>query len=208
MQVHIPFVAASVLALAVTTSSTPVVTHVAPATPAVSARAQVLSIHGKEFMAGLTLAVTTPEGQTDTFTGSAIQARTETSFQVSLMFATPGRYQFVVTNTDGGTSEPFALEVAARKTSPAAPVIERVTPSEPTAHPEPQLLRVDGQRFESGLRAIVTDETGAELPEVSVTKVTPRSFELRVRLDKAARYELVVNNPSGAVSNVVTITVR
>jgi hypothetical protein len=159
-------------------------------------------------MPDLTLYVTSPDGAATHYSGAAIQARTEMTFQAALVFPTPGRYQLVVTNTDGGTSPPFTVEARATQAKVEGPVISSITPAEPAKLPEAQALRVDGQRFEAGLRAIVTDPVGTEIPEVEVSKITAGSFELRVRLAQAGTYEVVVSNPSGAVSNVFQLTVR
>jgi hypothetical protein len=208
MRLFISFLAASALAGTVPLVSSPVVTHIVPGAPAVSDRAQMVAVHGKEFMRGLTFYVTSPEGATADYSGSAIQAQTDTSFQVSLVFGTAGKYQLVVTNKDGGTSDPFVVDVQPGQPRADAPVISGVAPPEPTKHPEPQLLRVAGQRFESGLRAILTDPIGTEMLEIEVGRVTPTSFDLRARLAQDGTYELVVRNASGAVSNVFQFTVR
>jgi hypothetical protein len=138
-----------------------------------------------------------------------IQDRREATFAVAVTLDVGGTYSLKVTNPDGGVSDPFTVEVKARHESlPDAPVVTSVTPAEPVHLPQAQMLTVTGQRFEAGLRAIVTGPTGEEITDVVVSKVTDSSFELLVLLDQAGHFELVVSNPSGAVSSVVTIPVR
>lgn len=185
----------------------PEISAIAPAAPARSNKPQTLTISGKNFQMGLTLNVTQPSGQSLTFRDGDIQARRDTSFQISMLIDQAGAYSFVVTNRDGGTSEPFVLKVDQPRAADA-PAIERIEPAEPTRQVEPQTLRVLGQRFAAGLQAVLTDPMGTDVTDVQLTKVTQTSFEISARLDKAGDYSLVVTNPSGAVSNVARIPVR
>lgn len=189
--------------------STPVITSVDPASPTPSSAPLRLMINGADLRDGLVLEVLRPDGQAVVLKADDIQDRRESAFVVSLTLDVKGVYSLKVTNPDGGVSDPFPVEVKARhESSPDAPVIASVTPAEPVHRPEAQILRVDGQRFEPGLRAIITGPAGQEVTEVAVSKVTDSSFELLVLLDQAGHFELVVSNPSGAVSSVVTIPVR
>lgn len=194
------------LALAGPAVSTPRIDSVAPPSPARSANPQTVTIVGDDFQAGLRLDVTTPSGAKLSVQGDGIQSRRATTFQIALVFNEVGRYELTVTNPDGGVSAPFVVEV--KQSNPDAPVITRVTPAEVVKRPEPQALQVDGSRFASGLKALVTDPSGADVPDAVVAKLTPNSFELMVKLETAGDYALVVTNPSGTVSNVFTILVR
>jgi hypothetical protein len=155
----------------------------------------------------LTLEVRNPAGQSVVIPAREIRARTNTNFEVAATLATPGTYSLVVTNTDGGISPPFAIEVK-RAEKKDGPMILKITPADPTKRNEPQALNVEGSGFVSGLRVIVTDPMGMEVTEATVGKVTPNSFELVVRLQHAGEYGIVVNNPSGAVSDVFRLLVR
>jgi hypothetical protein len=198
---------ATVGALSPVQQQAPEINSITPAALARSDKPQTLTFDGRNFREGLTLAVTQPNGQSTTFQGKGILARRDTSFQISMLVDQTGEYSFVVTNRDGGTSQPFVVKVgqAARADAPA---IERVEPAEPTRQVEIQTLRVIGQRFAAGLSVVLTDPAGADVTDVQVTKVTQTSFEIAARLDKAGDYSLVVTNPSGAVSNVARIPVR
>lgn len=192
---------------AATERSTPVITAVAPLTPSPSPQAQTVTVNGRDFQPKLSLTVRTPEGGTLQYKDEAIQSQRESSFEVAVIFATPGKYSLVVTNPDGGMSDPFVVEARAEQ-KPPTPVIDRVLPDQITKHQEPQELTVQGQRFAAGLRVIVTDPLGTEVLDPVVREVTPTSFKLSVKLETAGPYNLVVTNPSGAVSNVATIVVK
>jgi hypothetical protein len=185
----------------------PAITSIDPAAPVRSTKPQTLTINGKNFMDGLTLTVMQPTGQSLMFQGADIQMRRDTSFQATMLIDQPGAWSFVVTNRDGGTSQPFVLRIEQPRGADT-PAIERIEPAEPMRQVEAQKLRVIGQRFAAGLQAVLTDPTGTDVTDVQVTKVTQNSFEIAARLDKAGDFLLVVTNPSGAVSNVARIPVR
>ena len=91
--------------------SAPAITSVAPAAPVRNARPQALTVTGSDFQSGLSLAVTSPGGQTTIVRGKDLLAQRATSFQVRLLIDTKGVYSLVVTNPDGGASAPFDVEV-------------------------------------------------------------------------------------------------
>ena len=188
-------------------ASTPVILTVAPDNPAPAKDPQTLRITGLNFLPRLTLMVTTPAGNSIELKGEAIRTPTETSFQVDLMMATAGKYTMVVTNSDGGVSAPFVIEVRALA-KPPAPAIDRVQPEEITKNQEPQELTVVGRNFGAGLRAILTDPQGADVVNPTLRDVTPTSFKVTAKLDMAGPYNLVVSNATGAVSNIATIVVK
>lgn len=188
--------------------STPVITGVEPARPISGPDPQTLTITGDDFLPGLSLEVRSPDGQARVFSGNDIQRNRTTRFEVSVQFPTDGRFLLVVTNPDGGVSEPFAVTARKAHPAPGAPVIARVTPEELQARPESQTVRVDGDRFAPGLAVLLTDPIGTEVTEVSVANVTPTSFTLTARFEVRGDYELVATNPSGATSNVARVTVR
>lgn len=187
--------------------STPVVSSIAPAVPEPKTQAQTLTITGREFMPRLTLMIRTPEGGSLEYKGDAILAPQGTSFQVAAVLATAGKYSLVVTNTDGGTSAPFAFETRMTPRTPA-PVIERVQPESITKSPAPQTLTVQGQRFEPGLTPVVTDPLGAPVADPVVRDVTATSFKLSIRLEAAGTYTLMVTSPNGVPSNTLPVIVK
>jgi hypothetical protein len=187
--------------------STPVVTSIAPRIAGPDNHSQNITVNGRDFQPRLALTVVTPEGGSMHYKGDAIQSQRESSFQVAVIFATAGKYSLVVTNPDGGMSNPFVVEVPAQQ-KPPTPVIDRVLPEEILKNQEAQDLTVQGQRFAPGLRVIVTDPLGTEVLDPIVRELTQTSFKLNVKLETAGPYNLVVTNPSGAVSNVATFVVK
>jgi hypothetical protein len=188
--------------------STPVITGVEPARPVAGPDTQTLTVTGDDFLPGLTVEVRSPDGQARVFGGADVQRRQNTRFDVSVQFPTDGRYALIVTNEDGGVSEPFAVTVLKAAPAPNAPVIAQVVPNELQPRPEPQTVRVHGERFAPGLAVLLTDPTGAPLPDVAVANVTATSFTVTARFETAGDFELVATNPSGATSNVALVSVR
>jgi hypothetical protein len=188
-------------------SSTPVILTVVPDNPAPAKDPQPLRITGLNFLPRLTLMVTTPTGNSIELKGEAIRTPTDSSFQVDLTIATAGKYTLVVTNSDGGVSAPFVVDVRPL-VKPPSPAIDRVQPEEITKNQEPQELTVVGRNFGPGLRVIITDPQGADVVNPTVRDLTPTSFKVTAKLDMAGSYNLVVSNATGATSNVATIMVK
>ena len=187
-------------------TSTPAIQSTAPVAPAAGPKAQTLTINGKEFMTGLSLAIHDPAGGTVVLRDKSILQQQSTSFQVSAVLATSGNYSLVVTNPDGGTSQAFVLTA---KTGDAdEPVIERVSPGDLNKRQDQQLLKIEGQRFASGLTAMIGDPIGNDVQEATVSRITPTSFDLNVKLEYAGEYSIIIKNPSGAVSKAYLVTVR
>src|ERR1051326_2228824 len=109
------------------TMSAPVILQIVPAAPAPSASPQTIAVDGRDFQAGLSAALATPDGGTVTLRDAAIQGQTETAFKVTVLLDRPGGYALTVTNGDGGISKPFSFEVK-RGSETASPAIEDVTP--------------------------------------------------------------------------------
>jgi hypothetical protein len=138
-----------------------------------------------------------PDGQSRVLSGADLQPHQGTRFDASVVLPMDGRFRLVVTNPDGGVSEPFPVIVRKAEPRPQAPVIARVTPEDLESRPEPQVLRVEGQRFMAGLTVLLTDPIGTPVADVTVADVTPMSFVLTARLEVRGDYELVATNPSG-----------
>jgi hypothetical protein len=186
----------------------PHILSVSPSSPAASPTAQTITVTGTGFLPGLSLDITTPEGGVQNYKGGAIQSTRDMSFQVSALFATAGTYTLVVTNIDGGTSEPFPL-----KAGPVGdvPVIDRVTPDTVTRSGSAQSFRLDGKGFSNASLVTLTDPTGAGtmLGGTDVSNVTPTSMQLHLILGSTGDYSVTVSNPGGGpTSNAVKITVK
>lgn len=187
--------------------STPVISAIDPRVLAPGNHRQTITVTGLDFQPRLTLVVHMPDGGSMEYKDEAILSPQESSFRVAVLFLTAGKYSLVVTNLDGGTSDPYALEIGP-DSKPPLPVIARILPEEIVKNQEPQDLTVEGQNFGRGLKAIVTNPLGEEVADPVVRDVTVSSFKLNVRLEIAGPYSLVVSNGSGAVSNIATIIVK
>jgi hypothetical protein len=191
----------------------PVISAVAPQAPARSATAQALTITGVNFSAGLSLTVVDPDGRKTNHTGAAIQARSATSFKVSVVLAARGAYTLIVTNPDGAASDPFVLKNTTEAEPPAqarpAPKIDRVLPGEVTKDPQPQTLAVTGDHFAQGLSVSLTDPIGTVfvIKGSALGTVTATSFTMSLVIEMAGEYTVMVTNPSGESSNTVMIKV-
>lgn len=182
------------------TSLRPEITGVTPDTPAPSRTSQVLTVNGREFAAGVALSITSPGGRMSDYRGNAITDLRDMTFRVSVILADAGAYRLIVTNPDGQTSMPFTLNVKA----PAdGPVLREVKPIGLRISTSPQVLTILGARFNPGLNVSVTDPAGnvQQFSGDAITRFLPESFELTLPLETAGRYELVVTNPNGKVSN-------
>ena len=188
-------------------STTPVISSVVPRTPEPSNRAQMMTVQGRGFEKGLTLEVRTPEGTAAVYRDDAIMALDDASFRVAVMFMTRGRYTFVATNRDGGSSDVFTVE-AREVSKPPTPAIDVVLPEELVAKPESQDLTIQGRLFEPNLWVIVTDPLGVEVTDAVVRDIRPTGFVLRLKLETKGTYEMVMTNPSGGVSNRATFNVK
>jgi hypothetical protein len=193
---------ARVLAL---TPEPPVISGLSPAIPEPKATVQVLTIAGTGFETGISIEVTDPAGQKQAYSGDQVARPSRTELHASVILPVEGDYSLTATNPDGGTSDPFPLTVKADP-KPEPPVITQIRPPDPRPSPEQQTLTVEGRRFETGLRAIVTDPAGVEVTDVNVRNVTPESFELVLRLAMPGDYLVVVSNPAGGVSNTYVLT--
>jgi hypothetical protein len=185
----------------------PRISDIAPADPGRSDRPRIVTINGANFLEGLTLEITTPSSSKQRFEGADIRDRKETSFQVSVLLSASGTYNFVVTNVDGQSSEPFPLSVQAAP--PTAPSVSRVSPSSVHRDQRAQPLRVDGARFEKGLTVTVTAPDGetTTLTGDAIKDLTTTSFSVSLVLSIEGQYSLAVTNPSGGTSNAVMVTV-
>lgn len=196
---------ASFLSLSVGIGSEPRITAIAPESPVVSARAQVVTVHGEDFRAGLTLLATTPGGAVRNLSGNDIQSRRDVAFQVWFAFDAVGTYSFVVINEDGAKSEPFAVQA---RQAAQQPLIDRVTPEELSRSQEPQVVTLTGRNFAPGLRLSLTDPTGKVTVTEEFDRLDAHTAVVRLLFDQGGPYSLMVTNRSGESSNTVAIVVR
>jgi hypothetical protein len=190
--------------------STPEITNVTPASPGVSSKPQRLSIAGSDFLEGLTLMITNPDGQSQRFAGADILNRRPTAFEVNVLIDSKGSYSLVVSNTDGGVSRPFPLTVKGEEAQPETktkPTIESISPAKVTKSNTPQTLTIRGTRFEPGMVVMLTDPTGTvkTISGNAIADITPTSCQFTAILEVPGEYSVEVKLPSGAMSNTAVV---
>jgi hypothetical protein len=187
--------------------STPEITAITPAAPTASTDAQMLTVTGKDFLPGLSLEVRTPDGQTSIVNGTNINVQNANGFSASVVLARAGAYGLKVINTDGGQSQPMAVQVR-EQAQPPSITIDRVVPFAPMHGPQAQVLHLEGRNFDNGIAVSIMDPAGAEVPDVAVGKITATSMDVTVLLSQQGEYVLRASNRSGGTSNRVTIAVQ
>jgi hypothetical protein len=195
-------------ALAALTASTPIVSEINPATPSTSTEPQVLTISGKDFLAGLTVEVQTPDSRTLAIKDAGVSVRGPESLTASVILDRPGAYLVKIINTDGGMSRPFSLQVRDRTPQTQSITIDRAVPDSPNKSDQEQTIRLEGRNLDSGIGVSVTDPAGSDVPNVTVGKATSTSVDVTLLLNQRGEYVLQANNRAGATSNRVTIKVQ
>lgn len=89
----------------------PVVREVKPIGLRVSTSPQTLTIDGARFDSGLSVTMTDPAGNVQTYTGDAVRNVTPTTFQLILTLETAGRHELIVTNPGGQVSNAVGFDV-------------------------------------------------------------------------------------------------
>ena len=188
---------------------TPRVTSVAPAQIIQSDAPQSITVNGLNFVTGLTATLTDPSGNTRSFGGGDIQAIQTNSFQITATFAAAGSYSLQVKESTGTTSDPFAFAVQSQAGS-TTPQISDINPGSALHSNNPQFLTINGAQFASSLTVTLIDPTGqpTQLIGAIVGIVTPTQFQVIVTLTRVGAYSLFVTNPSGEISNTVSLPVQ
>jgi hypothetical protein len=206
--------ACAIMAVALSAVEPPTVTAVTPSPLVMSPNAQPLRVTGTGFAAGLTVEIQS-HGNTQTYSGAAIQGHNATSFEVSVVLAQPGAASLIVRNTDGGVTEPFTLKVEVGKGAEptrgpqAVPVIERVSPDKTNRSTVAQVLTLSGHSFSPAATVTMTDPTGVVtiIKGNSLEASTPTIIRFGATLDVSGDYTFTVTNPPGQASNTVTVVV-
>lgn len=194
---------------------TPRVTAVTPSPLFTSAKPQTLRVTGTGFAPGLTVEVMS-QGNTDTYSGAAVQGQRSTSFEIAVVLTQPGAPTLVVRNTDGGVSDPFPLKVEVGPAVPpdtpmpqSRPTIDRVSPERTTKGSVAQAVMLTGSQFAPGLTVSVTDPTGTVtiVKGTAIDTVTPTLVKFSFLFEVSGEYTLAITNPPGQSSNSVTIAV-
>jgi hypothetical protein len=181
------------------------ITAVTPSSAVPSTRPQIFTVTGEGFKPGLALQLTTPGGAVQTISGPGISEVRATSFQVSLTLDAPGRYSFVVINSDGQKTSAFPVEVKSRARAPA---IDRVTPQELSKSHDPQIVTLTGRDFLPGLKVSLTDPTGTVTAVTALEKLEAQTVVVGLVFEQTGIYSVMVTNSSGESSNSVSVTVN
>ena len=192
-------------ALAASGIEPPRITAIAPETPTVNPKPQLITVTGDGFVPGLTLTIRTPGGDVRTLSGQDIVSPRATSFRANVLFDAAGPYEFVVMNTDGTKSDPFRVQAKAAQKQPR---IDQIDPAELSKSQEPQVVTIRGNNFEPGIKISVTDPTGTVTLRDTIDKVEPGLVVARLVFEQSGPHAIMVTNTSGTSSNSVTLTVR
>lgn len=212
----LPTVLACLILVGVTGAvETPRVTAVTPSPLFTSPTPQTLKVTGTGYAPGLTVEVMS-QGNTETYSGAAVQGQRSTSFEIAVVLAQPGAPTLVVRNTDGGVSDPFPLKVEVRPAGPpdtpvpqSRPTIDRASPERLAKGSVAQAVTLTGSQFAPGLTVAVTDPTGTVtiVRGTALDAITPTLVKLSFVFDVSGEYTLAIINPPGQSSNTVTVTV-
>jgi hypothetical protein len=188
---------------------TPRVTSVTPAQILQSDAPQSITVNGLNFITGLQATLTDPAGNTRSFAGGDIQAIQTNSFQITATFAVAGSYTLQVKESTGTVSDPFAFAVQSLAGS-TTPQISSINPGSTLHNGNPQFLTINGAQFAPSLTVTLIDPTGqpTQLIGAIVGIVTPTQFQVLVTLTRVGTYSLFVTNPSGEISNTVSLPVQ
>jgi hypothetical protein len=186
----------------------PQITSIAPSPIVASVLPQTITVTGNQFVDGLRLRVTLPDGLVTTVQGDGIQTVEATSFDAMLLLELPGTYTFVVENDNGTRSEAFAAAVQAGGTS--QPQIASVLPSSLPRSALETIVVLQGTQLGSVVAISVTDPAGAAaVVDGSLIRVrTSSRLEFPFVFSANGIYTIVARGGGGDVSNPVTITVN
>jgi hypothetical protein len=185
----------------------PRVSGLSPSLIVQSQSPQVVTVAGANFLAGLTVSLTDPTGVTSTFEGSAVQSLQASSFQITAVFAVSGSYALQVRDPTGETSDPFTFVAQASGSgSSATPHIDALTPSSATHSATSQVIAIIGTNFSPDLTVTIADPSGQPL-SVSIGAVSATNVQVLLVLAQAGTYTVFVTNPSGQVSNAISLSV-
>jgi hypothetical protein len=179
----------------------PAIATLSPTSMTGSNSAQTLTINGSGFQPGLRLLI----GGTS-ITSNELTLLTPTELQVSIVTGlTTHTYPVQVVNSNGGASNVVNFQVNA----PPTPAIISLTPNPLTHATTAQVLTVNGTNFQSGAGLKVT-VGGTSYSGSQLTFESASQLKVAVTVPTAASASLAVQvtNPSGAVSNSESLTVK
>ena len=188
--------------------ASPQVTGISPAQVLRQDAVQSVTVNGHNFISGLTVELTDPNGGSKLIERNDIQALQPTSFQMLATLSLAGPYSIRIKNPGGDQSEPFTFVVQA-EVGGTPPHIDSLSPTSVVHSANAQIIAVAGSNFSSAINVTLIDPSGQALGVngAIVGVVLPNTFQIGVTLSQIGTYTLFVTNPTGEVSNSVAITV-
>ncbi len=181
----------------------PAITSITPASIIASPTPQLITLHGTNFVPGLTLGYALGSGSTSVVSGGQIANVTPTSFDVTLTIFPGGTYTFSVTNPDASVSNRVTTTVTSSAAQTAT--LFSVTPDPIVARSSPQTVGFSGKNFAAGLTMIATSDTGATVTASGsqISNLTSQLFSATVTIATAGQYTIQIVNPGVAPSNAL-----
>jgi hypothetical protein len=93
--------------------SAPSIGSLSPGTPTASGTAQTLTVTGERFAGGLTVLLDAPDGVWTTYSGSAINVQSATTFTATAMLNKVGLWDITLHSADGLESNEVQFSVVA-----------------------------------------------------------------------------------------------
>ncbi len=181
---------------------TPSISSISPSGPSASGSNQTLTVNGNNFLTGLTVDVTFPDGSGTTLSGTQISNVTSSSFKMQVTLNSSGIWGIRVRNPDNKVSGVFNFTVQ--------PQITGISPSSPTRSNLNQNVTVLGTGFQSGLTVTINFPGGGSttLSGSQISSVTNTSFVMAVTLNGTGNWSIRANNPNGTQSNTFGFNVQ
>ena len=181
------------------------ITAVTPETPLQSPAPQTLLVQGRNFLSEPVLFITDPNGGERVVAGPDINDRQISSFRATVLFTLPGRHELRVGPSAGAQSPPFAVIVRSTET---APIIFAISPPTVVRGPTTWVVTIDGLNFDPGAMVTITDPEGVVtlLSAGQMLSATASALQFTRVFSRAGFYTFVVTNPTGEMSNTVTVS--
>ncbi|HEX8197364.1 MAG TPA: IPT/TIG domain-containing protein, partial [Pyrinomonadaceae bacterium] len=173
----------------------PSISSISPSTPFASTSNQDITVNGSNFLSGLTVDVTFPDGGGTTLSGTQIFDVTSSSFKMRIAPNSSGGWGIRVRNPDTKVSSVFNFTVR--------PQITSISPSSPPRSSTNQNITVNGSGFRSGLTVTITFPSGGSttLSGTQIQNVSNNSFVMVAALNASGSWSIKVNNPNQSQSS-------
>ena len=188
------------------TGSSPTISSFTPGNLQPSSSMQTLTVGGTNFLSGLTFLLRGPDGSTTTYTTPSISSLTGTSFNVTVLLASPGSWTAMVKNVDGLESTGAVFYVAGAESN-GPPQILSITPGILFRNASVQSFSVNGQNFRAGATMVVTNPAGSEI-QSTVTSLGDSVITVNATFNTTGTYTVIVRNIDGSQSGSFSLTVN